>query len=210
MSHGLSLRLSFIAATFVLVGQTAIAQTPTPNSWRTSPLNSLARFHGIGYSDGYHACKGNECGPKKTWFFGENVSSFYGEPTAPPSRAVWAKQPSYASYQATQQQMRVMPRQYDVELSPGMSFNQMPESESLHPIPSSLPVPLAPQSLQHAPMSPAQPTSPSDLLPYDAPRSNVGREPEAVLPQPQKPQTRRVVPGTHSLMISQGGQPARQ
>ncbi|MCE3014808.1 MAG: hypothetical protein ACK56W_03985 [Pirellula sp.] len=204
MSHGLSLRLSFVAAMFALVGQTAIAQTPTPNSWRTSPLNTFARFHGIGYSDGYHACKGSDCGPKKTWFLGENVSSFYGEPTAPTARAVRAKQPSYASYQASQQQMRVMPRQYDVELSPGMSFAHIPESESLHATPPSPPFPIAPQSLQFAPISPMQSASPSDRLPYDAPRSSVGSEPEAVLPLPQKPQTRRVVPGTHSLMISQG------
>jgi hypothetical protein len=50
--------------------------------------------------------------------------------------------------------------------------------------------------------SPMAPTAPNEI-----PRPNLGREPEVVIPQLQRPQTRRVFPGTHSLMTSQGGLP---
>lgn len=171
MSHRLSLRLSFITALLVMAGHTAIAQTPLANSWRTSPLTTFARFHGIGYSDGYHACKGNECSPKKSWLSGENVSSFYGEPSVPPARAISSKKPSYASYQSAQQ-MSMSQSPYEANLSPGLT-----------------PAPMAP----------------NEIL-----RPTLGREPEVVIPQHQRPQTRRVFPGTHSLMISQGGLPDRR
>jgi hypothetical protein len=209
MSHRLSLRISIVAALFVLVGQTAFAQSPSANSWRTSPLNSFARFHGFGYSDGYHACKGNECSPKKSWLSGESFSSFYGEPTVPPPRAKWSKQPSYASYQTTQP-MSALPLPYEADLNTGMTLSPMPIHESLHPIPPSPPVPMSPLNLLPIPRAPAPAASPSDLTPYDNPRPTIGREPEVVIPQLQRPQTRRVVPGTHSLMISQGVQPARR
>lgn len=193
MFQRLSLRISIFAASFAVVGQTAFAQSPSANSWRTSPLSSFARFHGFGYSDGYHACKGNECSPKKSWLSGENFSSFYGEPTVPPARAIGSKQPSYSSYQATQQ-MSVAPLPYDAELSPGMTLSPMPINESLHTIPPSPDVTMTPTNLQPIPMA----------------RPTIGREPEAVIPQLQRPQTRRVIPGTHSLMISQGVQPTRR
>jgi hypothetical protein len=171
MSHRLSLRLSFITASLVMVGQTAIAQTPSANAWRTSPLTTFARFHGLGYSDGYHGCKGNECSPKKSWLSGENISSFYGEPSVPPVRAISSRKPSYASYQSAQP-MSMSQSPYQADLSPGTT-----------------PSPMAP------------------MAPNEIPRPTLGREPEVVIPQLQRPQTRRVFPGTHSLMTSQGGLP---
>jgi hypothetical protein len=209
MSRRLSLGISVVAASFVLAGQTAFAQIPSANTWRTAPLNYFARFHGFGYSDGYHSCKGNECEPRKSWLTGENMSSFYGEPTAPSPRSVRSKLPSYAPYQASQHYMNVSP-QYDTEVSHGMSLSPMPMGEMMHPIPPSAPVPMAPTHLQLVPESTAPAASPSDVSPYDIPRPNALRSPESVLPQIQKPQTQRVVPGTHSLMMSQGGQPARR
>lgn len=180
MSYRLSLRLSFITASLVMVGQTAIAQTPSANAWRTSPLTTFARFHGLGYSDGYHGCKGNECSPKKSWLSGENISSFYGEPSVPPVRAISSTKPSYASYQSAQP-MSMSQSLYQADLSPGMT-----------------PSPMAPM----APVAPVAPTAPNEI-----PRPTLGREPEVVIPQLQRPQTRRVFPGTHSLMTSQGGLP---
>ena len=59
-----------------------------------SPLNYLGRFHGFGYSEGYHACKDGRCESGKSGISGsiwkpwDSMSSFYGSATAPPIRRV--------------------------------------------------------------------------------------------------------------------------
>ena len=64
------------------------AQAQLPSE-RFSPINYFGRFHGFGYSDGYHACKDGRCNTKgnsrSTWKPWESMSSFYGSPTPPPS-----------------------------------------------------------------------------------------------------------------------------
>ena len=67
----------------------AEAQLP---SERFSPINYFGRFHGFGYSDGYHACKDGRCNTNgnswSTWKPWESMSSFYDSPTPPPSNRV--------------------------------------------------------------------------------------------------------------------------
>ena len=68
----------------------AHAQLPSESF---SPLNYFGRFHGFGYSEGYHACKDGRCdsgksGSASIWKPWESMSSYYGTATAPPSNRV--------------------------------------------------------------------------------------------------------------------------
>ena len=69
----------------------AHAQLPSESF---SPLNYLGRFHGFGYSEGYHACKDGRCDSGKSgssasiWKPWESMSSYYSTATAPPSNRV--------------------------------------------------------------------------------------------------------------------------
>ena len=71
-----------------------------PSQSKKSLLNYLGRFHGIGYSDGYHSCPNDQCGPTRSWFHSANFSSYYGEPTTPPPSRFQRPAPSYAAYQS--------------------------------------------------------------------------------------------------------------
>ena len=73
---------------FAFVGVfAAVAQAQLPSE-RFSPINYFGRYHGFGYSDGYHACKGGRCNSwslwkpwesmSKPW---ESMSSLYGSPS---------------------------------------------------------------------------------------------------------------------------------
>ena len=68
---------------------TVAAQAQLPSE-RVSPINYFGRFHGFGYSDGYHACKDGRCNNSSwlNWKPWESMSSFYGSPTPPPSHRV--------------------------------------------------------------------------------------------------------------------------
>ena len=75
----------------------ANAQLPSDSF---SPLNYLGRFHGFGYSEGYHACKDGRCNSGKggsgssIWKPWESMSSFYGSATAPPNQRVVTQRPT--------------------------------------------------------------------------------------------------------------------
>ena len=66
----------------------AQAQLPS-NNW--SPLNYFGRYHGFGYSDGYHSCKDGNCHGARglrsnlTPFSNDRdpIATFYGSPTTP-------------------------------------------------------------------------------------------------------------------------------
>ena len=80
---------------------TVATQAQLPSE-RFSPINYFGRFHGFGYSDGYHACKDGRCNTNSNsnsntnsnssswskWKPGESMSSFYGSATPPPSNRV--------------------------------------------------------------------------------------------------------------------------
>ncbi|MCU0719707.1 MAG: hypothetical protein MUC83_08390 [Pirellula sp.] len=80
-----------------VVSSTSYGQLP--NQSKSSPLNYLARFHGLGYSDGYHACPNNQCPPRRSWAGAASFSSFYGEPTTPSAGRFQKPAPSYSAHQ---------------------------------------------------------------------------------------------------------------
>ena len=66
---------------FAFVGVfAAVAQAQLPSE-RFSPINYFGRYHGFGYSDGYHACKGGRCNSWSLWKPWESMSSLYGSPS---------------------------------------------------------------------------------------------------------------------------------
>lgn len=67
----------------------AAAQAQLPSE-RFSPINYFGRFHGFGYSDGYHACKDARCNSNSwsKWKPWESMTSFYRSPTPPPNDRV--------------------------------------------------------------------------------------------------------------------------
>ena len=68
--------LSFALVSVLTVA--AQAQLPTE---RFSPINYFGRYHGFGYSDGYHACKEGRCNSWSLWKPWESMSSLYSSHT---------------------------------------------------------------------------------------------------------------------------------
>jgi hypothetical protein len=70
----------------VIVCVFAAAADAQLTSDRYSPINTFGRYHGFGFSDGYHSCKdGRSNNSVSFWKPWESMSSFYGSPTQPPS-----------------------------------------------------------------------------------------------------------------------------
>lgn len=177
-----------------LVSASAFGQLP--NQSKSSPLNYLARFHGIGYSDGYHSCPNNQCPPNRSWAKPVSFSSFYGEPTPPPGARFHRPAPSYSVYQSYNRGEEMMvhpPTSSPSQHAPAMQLAPPPSMNSTPDYPSAIP-------------------SHSILLQNDSPAgsrpsmSNPGRaEPwgadtDELIPPPQPSrapqQTRRAIPGT--------------
>ena len=55
------------------------------SSDRFSPINYFGRYHGFGYSDGYHACKDGRCSTGSSWKGWSAMSTLSDFPTSPPS-----------------------------------------------------------------------------------------------------------------------------
>jgi len=182
----------------------AHAQLP---SQRVSPINYFGRYHGIGYSDGYHACKEGRCnnGSWKPW---ESFSSFYGAPTPPPSSRL-SRQPmanSSSSVVVIGNEYHSQPIQSPINLpvAPRQSLSQ-PQNPGYEPIPmrssqpavSQPPFPstTAPNLHEQVPPAPLKlPALPSDqdLLDLPAPDARADQG----FPAPSV-QSRRVPPGAH-------------
>lgn len=177
----------------------AVAQAQL-SSDRFSPINYFGRYHGFGYSDGYHACKDGRCNTGSSWINWTGVSTFYGEPTPPPSSR-------FAPMRAPGFLPRYSQDEYVAPIfNDGLEYSShtLPTPSSMMQMQPSPQVMTAPQStipLQNFYESvPAVPrdsqSSPSDRsLELPAPLS----KPESVSPAPQV-QSRRVPPGTHSLI----------
>lgn len=193
--RGFAISLGLVLSSIIC--DTSYAQLP--NQSKTSPLNFIGRFHGLGYSDGYHSCPDNQCGPNRSWARPGSFSSFYGEPTAPPGARMIKPAPSYAGYQA-----------YTQAVEPG-AFTPATHG---HSVPSASPtmsyVPVQPQ-IDHSSAIPDR-----SILLQESPSSEMQRGgglpvyPESrgsgageLLPPPQatRPpaQTRRAIPGTTRL-----------
>ncbi|MCU0711743.1 MAG: hypothetical protein MUC43_06760 [Pirellula sp.] len=170
-----------------------------PNQTKTSPINYFGRFHGFGYSDGYHSCPNNQCGPNRSWAKPASFSSFYGEPTAPPGPRFHKPVPSYAAYQPYSQQI-------DTNVYPhAMPHSTMHSATpSMHPLSSqpqrdySSAIPERSILLQDSPSIEATRGGAYPSYP-DQPAVGTGE----MLPPPQPVrtpnQTRRAVPGTTRL-----------
>ncbi len=195
------------------------AQLP---SARFSPINYFGRYHGFGYSDGYHACKDGRCGPTSGWKPWESMSSFYGSPTPPPANRLISA-PNVYSGRASFQSVSIPDRnfvgaydvapnqmQYYTPSAEGMSSTRpMPSMQHLAPTPAmaspagptnvAAPVPTTPQTpslYELVPSVPNKSASPSDqdLLDLPAPQNR-----DLVPPAPNV-QSRRTPPGSHSLI----------
>jgi hypothetical protein len=69
-----------------------------PSQGKSSLLNYFGRFHGIGFSDGYHSCSDKQSGSSGFRLATSSFSTFYGEPTAPPPSRFQRPAPSYALF----------------------------------------------------------------------------------------------------------------
>jgi hypothetical protein len=193
----LRLRISTSSLTLLfasLVSSSALGQLP--NQSKSSPLNYLARFHGIGYSDGYHSCPNNQCAPNRSWAKPASFSSLYGEPTPPPGPRFHRPAPSYSVYQSYDQgiEMIVTPQvSQPSQHAPAMQLAPPPSMNSTLDYPSAIPrhsILLQNDSPAGGPPSMANPgrtdqwgAGPSELIPPPQP----SRAPQ---------QTRRAIPGT--------------
>ncbi|MEQ1827084.1 MAG: hypothetical protein ABL921_14110 [Pirellula sp.] len=177
----------------------ATAQLP---SQRTSPINYFGRFHGFGYSDGYHECK--EGRSTNTWSFWrplDAMSSFYGQPTAPPNSrtkysppAARVMVPALGSHEYSTQRiepvpmldqsptysgpMRTAPLYSPAQLQPAPDAMAPPNLTPLQisPAPNS---PSVPSLYEQVPPAPFQPNSPSDLDPLELPAPKTEQVPDS-------------------------------
>lgn len=148
-------------------------QAQMGNSWRVAPFNYFARFHGFGYSDGYHSCGTETCKPPIGSSHAEGFSTYYSRPSAPVSDRNDRPRPSYVTHQLSQsaygafsKSIAYAPSQvnreqfkstseHDGRISPRQKDRVVPLIEQLEEL--QLPQPMAPT-----------PTF-RDLNPYDLP-----------------------------------------
>jgi len=78
------------------------SQAQMGNSLKVAPLNYFARFHGFGYSDGYHSCSTGACKPSIGSSQGDSFSTYYSHPSAPASDRNDRPRPSYITHQMSQ------------------------------------------------------------------------------------------------------------
>ncbi len=190
------------------LGAAAQAQLPSD---RFSPINYLGRYHGFGYSEGYHACKEARCNSASSgsfWKPWESMSNFYGSATAPPNnRSVGMRTnnvaPLYGQEYFTSpsvgQSMDVAPVQVPMSspLAQPKPFDMQPKTFAT---PKNLiqQEPSSPKSYESVPPTPLQKqSSPSDRdrLDLPAPTTTSGYTPASGM------QNLRVPPGTRSVVM---------
>ncbi|XZE18678.1 hypothetical protein SH449x_003978 [Pirellulaceae bacterium SH449] len=82
----------------MILGASNVSYGQLPNQGKSSLLNYFGRFHGIGFSDGYHSCPDQQCGQGRSRVATAGFSTFYGEPTAPPPSRFQRPEPSYTQH----------------------------------------------------------------------------------------------------------------
>lgn len=168
------------------------AQLPSQN--RFSPINYFGRWQGFGYSDGYHACKEGRCPPKLSF------SSFYGEPTSPPSYPLFHGHRAANIGYAPQLHLHryspsVHPYSQSAFAGPQGSTQPNPAPQQLAPIPSS-PTPNFYETDPPAPLGKSE--SPSDKDYFELPMPP--KSSDDLLPAEPSVNSRRVPPGNQSLL----------
>jgi len=167
---------------------------------RLSPLNYFGRYHGFGYSDGYHACKDGRCKTGSSWTNWTGISTFHSEPTPPPNNRVVTMRATGLVPRFSQEQYVTPVFNDGIDISsqaittpaPMMQMHSTPQNMSvlqLAPSPPSLyeTVPVAPRQ--------SQPSENDRMLELPAPPQRQ----KIISPGPEV-QSRRVPPGTHSLI----------
>ena len=174
------------------------------SSDRFSPINYFGRYHGFGYSDGYHACKDGRCSTGSSWKGWSAISTLSDFPTSPPSNRivpmrsmVGLPQYSHPTY---------------VEPSFGNAIEAFPQPEmpsQLTPSPMMQMLPTVPskalppwtpspqRSMESVPASPVplQPSASDRMMELPAPP----KRQESISPAPEV-QSRPIPPGTHPLI----------
>lgn len=152
----------FSLAIACLLSLPAHAQLP---SSRGSSTNHLGRYHGFGYSDGYHACQDGKCKtsnasssgkPWKPWKPWEPISILHAKPTSPATsrlgKTLSIAPPTNFPHRNGRDSESFKPVQsYNPSYSPSFSPIPVPSPSpssrprsfpSLTPIPSSIPSPI--------------------------------------------------------------------
>lgn len=186
---------TLVPMAFVFSGffcSTAEAQLPSQN--RFSPINYFGRWQGFGYSDGYHACKEGRCPSKQSF------SSYYGEPTSPPSS------PLFHGHRAANigYSPQLQPHQYSHSVHPysqsayaGSQGSAQTSTAPQHftPVPSS-PTPNFYETVVPDPLG--KPESPSDKNYFELPMPP--KSSDDLLPAAPSVNSRRVPQGNQSLL----------
>ena len=216
-----------ISLTFVcFLSVTAQAQFP---SARVSPINTFGRYLGFGYSDGYHACKEPRAALTSSWSLRkpfESVSSFYGTPTPPPSSGAVGFQPYNRSapslftegYSGPVPSASATPTYSPgavVAPDPALQMQYMPPSPIAPAKPNppansyaqpTQPVPSAQPKYESVPPAPMRRVpSPSDRVSpanedFDLPTPKDGQRDSLEVGPGPSAQSRRVLPGSQSLL----------
>lgn len=148
-------------------------------------LTYLGRYHGIGYSQGYHACNSGNCSP---------VSQLHPSPSAPISSTRPLALPTSRSPRDPWPDLGgnnwIQYQKMDHASSGGYSLYSTPDpgnpAEPIH-LPSFLP--LEPIGNHPEPSRPVAPTSPSDTNPRLRPPVSAEPLPAPRTPQPSVPTT---------------------
>ena len=170
---------------------------------RFSPLNNFGRYHGLGYSDGYHACKDGRCKTGSSWTNWTNwtgMSTLYSEPTPPPNNRVVAMGATSFMPRFSQEESVTPIFNDGIDISSQALPTPSPRMQ-MHPTPQGVGVPKlapSPPSLyETVPAAPrqSQPSASDRMLELPAPPQRL----ETISPAPEV-QPRRVPPGTNSLI----------
>lgn len=146
------------------------------NSTNHPVLTYLGRYHGVGYSQGYHACKTGNCNPVSQLYQAPSSPEIYAPVPAPPvARDPW---PEFSG--------RIWNPIRSLGASPADSYSlySSPDDMSSFGAERSSIVPEPVQSVP-SPSRPALPSSPSDRTPRVQSPATSGPLPAPKLSEPQ-------------------------
>ncbi len=176
-----------------------------------SVVNYLGRFHGIGYSDGYHACPDGNCGPRGSSQGIASGPQLYDVPSTvayPTASAPLLVQDNFLGLRQNNipSEIRTTPV-YSAPVysggSPGTNYSTPSRIGPTYTVP---PPPITPEPVRPVPAGPLSPSdsnprmrqSPAPLPPpIPAPNNSTSWHRPASM-NPLAPQS--VPPGTHSLL----------
>lgn len=189
------------------LGAANLSYGQLPSQSKSSLLNYFGRFHGIGFSDGYHSCPDQQCGPAGSRMATSSFSTFYGEPTAPPPSRFQRPAPSYTQFSngypaAYPESMR----EQDFSSWRSPAFEHYPATNPSHPHSA---IPNNSILLQDEQPVISQPRP--QTQPMVVPRGQYFEPIPAPIPDRSMDQTKRAIPGTtRPYHANTTGQPIRR